>query len=67
MQKVFIVYFDNGADYPEDRDYHIEKIFSTLEKAEQYAKERTDASMEEDDVLWSYFTPSWSVVEQEVL
>ena len=64
LQKVFIVYYDNGMDY-EDHQVDVFKVFASKDKADVFVKERMDvinSSTEES----SYYSPKFFVVEQDV-
>jgi hypothetical protein len=39
MEKVYLVYFDNGMNY-EDHYVHVSKVFASKESADKYAEEQ---------------------------
>lgn len=68
---VYAVRYDNGAEYAEDHHEYIEKVFSTREKAEQYALEKRaeDKEVCEGDEYgspWCSCTDTWTVEEMIV-
>lgn len=36
--KVYLVYYDNGEEYPEDYESWVQEVCSTKEKAEDFVK-----------------------------
>lgn len=64
---VYAVRMDNNADYREDHYECIEKVFSTREKAEEYAlarKAKQDKLSEGlEEVLWFDYRTTWTVEE----
>ena len=45
MEKVYLVYYDNGMSY-EDHHVYVDKVFSSRESADKYAEEK-NAPMQE--------------------
>ena len=50
MENVYLVYYDNGAHYAEDRQVSLDKVFKNEKDAEDYVELMNDALSEcEDD------------------
>lgn len=68
MNKVYIVWYDNGATYAEDSYTHIDKVYQSEEDAKAYADQMNNkplSSEELDDYIgWDQ---KWFVTEQEVI
>lgn len=39
MNKVYIVYYDNGADYAEDSEVRVSRVFANKQDAEEYKED----------------------------
>ncbi len=64
MEKVFIVYYDNGFSY-DDNEVVVFKVYSSRDKADAFVKERMDAinSTPKEEL---YFVPKFFVAEYDV-
>jgi len=62
MQKVYAVYYDNQEMYPEEHENYMDKLFSTLDKAEAYVAEMNNKKDPEDFHDYSI----WYVKELEI-
>jgi hypothetical protein len=65
MEKVFIVYYDNGMNY-EDNQVNVFKVYASRDKADAFVKERMDAINSSREESWSLYSPKFFVVEQDV-
>lgn len=64
MNKVYIVYYDNGADYIEDHDVSISRVFANEQDANKY-KDDENKRMADDDHPFGWKS-SFFVVEMDV-
>ena len=64
MEKVFIVYYDNGMNY-EDNQVNVFKVYASRDKADAFVKERMDAINSSREESW-FYSPKFFVVEQDV-
>ena len=62
---VYLVYYTNNADYPEDRNEYVDMIFLNQSDADTYAAARQDEFMENRDE--NSPDSEWCVVEKEVM
>lgn len=64
MEKVFIVYYDNGMEW-DDHKVEVFKVYASRDKADAFVKERMDAinSTPKEEL---YFVPKFFVAEYDV-
>jgi hypothetical protein len=70
MEKVFIVYYDNGMEW-DDHKVEVFKVYASRDKADAFVKERMDAinNTPKEQLLeefWGAPPPRFYVVAQDV-
>jgi hypothetical protein len=63
MNYVYLVYYDNGADYSEDREINVDKVFANKADAEAYVDGMNQLLNESEEENWMGWEPSYSVRE----
>ena len=63
MKKVYLVWYDNGATYPEDHQTYIDRIFLSKESADKYVSSKNNLP---DDDEESFYNPRWVITDKQV-
>lgn len=63
MNKVYIVYCDNGAEYPEDHEVRVSRVFANRQDAEEFKENGNRRIAEGHPFDWN---PSFFIVETDV-
>jgi DNA-binding FadR family transcriptional regulator len=61
MNYVYIVYYDNGAQYAEDHQVIVDSVFANENDADAYAQEMNQVLNESEEDNWMGWEPSYSV------
>jgi hypothetical protein len=64
---VYLVYYDNGAAYPEDRQHGVDKVFAIEADAEAYANQMNQHISESEEENWTGWEPFYSVEKTIIL
>ncbi len=67
MDYVYLVYYDNGSTYPEDRQHGVDKVFANEADAEAYANQMNKVISECEEENWMGWEPSYSVEKRNIL
>ena len=67
MNYVYLVYHDNGADYSEDREINVDKVFANEADAKAYADQMNQLISECEEENWMGWEPSYSVRKTIIL
>lgn len=63
MEKIYAVYYNNNADYPEDRMEGLSRVFRNKEDAEHYAALKRQEEEEQEEPYVRFY---WTVAELDV-
>ena len=66
MDYVYIVYYDNGSTYSEDRQCNVNKVFANEADAEAYAAENNKRMSECEEENWMGWEPFYSVEKRTI-
>ncbi len=67
MNYVYLVHYDNGATYPEDRQHGVDKVFANESDANTYAQEMNQLLHESEEDNWMGWEPFYSVEKTIIL
>ena len=66
MNYVYIVYYDNGAQYAEDSQFHVDSVFANEADPNAYAEESNRVLHESEEEDYMGWNPSY-LVQKTVL